>query len=66
MKKIAVIVLMLLSIIIPVKAFAAEQYSTLNLEQTLEEEGIKAKFENYKETDDQITIYLFMLYLFIN
>lgn len=58
-KKIVVIVLMLLSIIIPVKAFAAEKYSTLNLEQTLEEEGIKAKFENYKETDDQIIIYLF-------
>ena len=33
-KKIAIIVLMLLSIIIPVKAFAKEQYKTLNLEET--------------------------------
>ena len=33
-KKIAIIVLMLLSIIIPVKAFAKEQYKTLNLEES--------------------------------
>ncbi len=58
-KKIAIIVLMLLSIIIPVKAFAKEQYKTLNLEETLAEEGIEKKFSNYKETDDQITIYMF-------
>ena len=47
------------SIIIPVKAFAKEQYKTLNLEETLAEEGIEKKFSNYKETDDQITIYMF-------
>ena len=58
-KKIAIIVLMLLSIIIPVKAFAKEQYKTLNLKETLAEEGIEEKFSNYKETDDQITIYMF-------
>lgn len=58
-KKIAIIVLMLLSIIIPVKAFAKEQYKTLNLEETLAEEGIEKKFTDYKETDDQVIIYLF-------
>lgn len=58
-KKIAIIALMLLSIIIPVKAFAKEQYKTLNLEETLAEEGIEKKFSNYKETDDQVIIYLF-------
>ena len=58
-KKIAIIALMLLSIIIPVKAFAKEQYKTLNLKETLAEEGIEEKFSNYKETDDQITIYMF-------
>ena len=40
-KKIAIIALMLLSIIIPVKAFAKEQYKTLNLKETLAEEGIE-------------------------
>lgn len=58
-KKIAIIVLMLASIVIPMKAFAKEQYKTLNLEETLAEESIEKSFENYKETDDQITIYLF-------
>lgn len=58
-KKIAIIVLMLLSVIIPVKAFAKEQYKTLNLEETLAEEGIEKKFTDYKETDDQVIIYLF-------
>ena len=58
-KKIAIIALMLLSIIIPVKAFAKEQYKTLNLEETLAEEGIEKKFTDYKETDDQVIIYLF-------
>ncbi len=58
-KKIAIIALMLLSVIIPVKAFAKEQYKTLNLEETLAEEGIEKKFTDYKETDDQVIIYLF-------
>ena len=58
-KKIAIIVLMLLSVIIPVKAFAKEQYKTLNLEETLAEEGNEKKFTDYKETDDQVIIYLF-------
>ena len=58
-KKIAIIVLMLLSVIIPVKAFAKEQYKTLNLEETLAEEGIEKQFTDYKETDDQVIIYLF-------
>ena len=58
-KKIAIIALMLLSVIIPVKAVAKEQYKTLNLEETLAEEGIEKKFTDYKETDDQVIIYLF-------
>ena len=34
-------------------------YQTKNLEQTLKEENIEVDLSNYKETDDQITIYLF-------
>lgn len=35
------------------------KYKTLNFTQILEEEKIEIKDKNYKETDDQMTIYLF-------
>ena len=34
-------------------------YKTLNLEEALAEEGIEKAFKEYKETDDQVVIYLF-------
>lgn len=44
---------------IPFNVKAEEKYNTLNLKETLKEEGIEESFSKYKETDDQITIYLF-------
>lgn len=38
---------------------SSNSYNTLNLEEALKQEGIESKLENYKETDKQITIYLF-------
>ncbi len=37
----------------------AETYKTLNLDEALTEEEIEHDFSEYKETDEQITIYLF-------
>lgn len=34
-------------------------YQTKNLEETLKEDNVEVDLSNYKETDDQITIYLF-------
>lgn len=36
-----------------------EEYNTMNLMETLESEKIEPKFTDYKEKDDQVTIYLF-------
>jgi len=58
-KKILILLLMVL-IVLPTTAFAEEKtYTTLNLDEALTEEEIDHDFSNYKETDDQITIYLF-------
>lgn len=46
--------------LMPISVLAATtSYETKNLEQVLKEEGIEADLSGYKETDDQITIYLF-------
>ena len=37
----------------------ADEYNTLNLVDTLKEEEIELKYSKYKETDKQITIYMF-------
>lgn len=61
-KSILVLLVMMLLVLNPIKTFASEMtddYKTLNFVQTLEDEGIEKAFDNYKETDDQITIYLF-------
>ena len=34
-------------------------YNTLNLVETLKDEEMESKFEGYKETDDQVVIYMF-------
>jgi len=58
-KKILILLLMVL-IVLPTTAFAEEKtYTTLNLDEALTEEEIDHDFSNYKETDDQVTIYLF-------
>jgi len=59
MKKLKVLIVILFLAIIPSIAFAQETYETTNLEQTLKAEGIEYDLKNYKETNNQITIYLF-------
>ena len=59
MKKILIMFIMVL-FVLPVTAFAEEKtYNTLNLDETLKQEEIDHDFSNYKETDDQVTIYMF-------
>ena len=58
-KKILVVLLMVL-FVTPTVAFAEEKtYNTLNLDEALTAEEIEHDFSNYKENDDQITIYMF-------
>lgn len=60
MKKHIIIGLLLILLIIPLDVKAEEkEYKTMNLDEALTQEEIKHDFSNYKETDDQITIYLF-------
>lgn len=62
MKKIINFLVLSLLVLFPLKVLAfteLEDYNTLNLEDTLKEESIDLEFDNYKETDDQIVIYLF-------
>jgi len=57
-KLITVLFLSLMLIPFGVKA-ASQKYDTLNLKEALTEEKIEFNLKDYKETDDQITIYLF-------
>ena len=67
MKKIIFTFFAMCMMVLPVMTNAAEDYTKVNLEdydtmnliETLESESIEVKLENYKETDDQVTIYLF-------
>lgn len=67
MKKILVTLFVMCMMIFPMIANAAEEltkvnlddYDTMGLIETLESEEIKVKFKDYKETDDQVTVYLF-------
>ena len=58
MKKIAIFLLGIL-MLLPISVNAKEEYTSLNLKQTLEEEGIDLEYSDYKETDDQVIIYMF-------
>lgn len=60
MKKIIKIVVffILVSLCVPIIA-KAEKYSSLNLKETLNKEKIEANLGDYKETNEQITIYMF-------
>ena len=68
MKKILSLLLVMMMLVVPftVRAVTADdekidisKYNTLNFKEILAEESIKESFKDYKETDDQITIYLF-------
>ena len=43
----------------PFQVKANEKYETMNLKETLAAEEIELTYTDYKETDDQITIYMF-------
>ena len=56
----ALLVLLLGLLVIPFNVSAdSKKYQTMNLEEALTEESIEHDLSNYKETDDQVTIYLF-------
>lgn len=57
-KKILTLILAIL-LIMPLSVFAEEKNVSLNLKETLAEEEIELQNKDYKETDNQITIYLF-------
>lgn len=57
MKKYIFILLGLLVMCLPINVLAEVQ--TLNLDEALTQEKIDHDFSNYKETDDQVVIYLF-------
>lgn len=67
MKKILTTLFVMCMMIFPMIANAAEELTTVNLDdyntmgliETLESEEIKVKLDGYKETDDQVTVYLF-------
>jgi len=56
------IILLLVVALLPTKVFAKsliDDYNKTNLKETVEAEGFELENKNYKETDDQVTIYLF-------
>lgn len=58
MKKILLFLLVL--VLMPATVFAAKsKYESKNLKEVLAEEEIDEEFSSYKETDDQVIIYLF-------
>ena len=67
MKKMLVTLFVMCMTIFPMMTKAAEElekvdlanYKTMGLVETLESEEIKVKFDGYKESDDQVTVYLF-------
>ena len=60
-KSLKVLFVSLLSVIVLPNVLKAdiEDYTTLNYKETLAAEEMEEQFTNYKETDDQITIYMF-------
>ena len=59
-KKILLFVAMCLLVFpLTTKAISIDKYNTLNLKEALKDEEIDEAFKSYKETDKQVTIYLF-------
>lgn len=59
LKLLAVVLASLVLVPNVLNAKGIEDYETLNYKDTLKAEEIEEQFTDYKETDDQITIYLF-------
>ncbi len=61
MKKIITLIIATLCLALPLsaKAINIEEYNTLNFEEILEAEGMEPAFDEYKENDKQVIIYLF-------
>ena len=59
MKKIKLFIIILLCFIFLPNSVRAITYNTKNLKETLAEEEIEEKFDNYKETSDAINVYMF-------
>ena len=61
MKKKFILLTLIALLLMPITTFAAtkDEYKSKNLKDTLKEEDIELKNEDYKETEDQVTIYLF-------
>lgn len=57
-KNIFVILLLMVLAIVPIKTKAIE-YTSLNFKDTLADEGIELSNSDYKENDNQVTVYLF-------
>lgn len=56
---ILVIVLIFSLFLMPIWVHASSKYKTMNLENSLKDEGIEYDLKDYKETDNQVVIYLF-------
>ncbi len=52
-------ILFLIPISVKAEIINLDNYEQKNLEETLSEENIEYEFTDYKETDDQVTIYMF-------
>lgn len=67
-KKIFLVVGLFLLLLMPIHTYAKTEeingveYTYKNLKETLSEESIELAYPDYKETDDQITIYMFRGY----
>lgn len=68
MKKILLSLFVMCMVVFPMVTYAADlelekvdlkDYNTTNLIETLQSEEIEVKLKDYKETDDQVTVYLF-------
>ena len=68
MKKLLLSLFVMCMVVIPMVTYASElelekvdlkEYNTMNLIETLQSEKIEVKLKDYKETDDQVTVYLF-------
>ena len=68
MKKLLLSLFVMCMVVFPMVTYASElelekvdlkEYNTMNLIETLQSEEIEVKLKDYKETDDQVTVYLF-------
>lgn len=59
MKKLKGLLILVLTIILVMPSTANAAVVTTNLKETVEESGLEFKYTDYKETDDQVKIYLF-------